>query len=63
MSAHNSVSTSGVNKDKYSLLWAIVSVGMNGVWFVAVEVCFNVFPATAWSSALLQVGFIVSYDI
>jgi len=59
MSADTSVSTSGVNKDKYGLLWAIVSVGMNVVWCVAVEVCFNMFPATAWSSALLQVWFLL----
>lgn len=31
------------------------SVLLKGAVFVAVEVCFNVFPATAWSSALLQV--------
>eukprot|EP01032_Pedospumella_encystans_P011344 gene11344-13193_t len=58
MSGTSSVFNS-VNKDGYSVLWAIVCVGLSVVWFVAVEVCFNVFPATAWSSALLQVCHLV----
>lgn len=54
MSDTSSVPNS-VNKDGYGVLWAMVCVGLNVAWFVAVEVCFNVFPATAWSSVLLQV--------
>ena len=41
------------------LLWhadsKILPVFVKLALFVCIEVCFNVYPATAWSSALLQV--------